>query len=420
MTDNRIVLLLTSLLACCVFSASASAELITYGSDLTAPANTVEPEGGSHPAYGGAWNGADTAFWNLGLATGGQAIAPADGQIVEFRVKGVGLRGPNQPANPRALVHFQTLRPQPDGSVKVILTSGETDWPLDSPQGDTQRITTVQPLNHCVKAGDYVAFNTWGGHEWRWANYGGIPLQIFSRVPGSSLAWYEADNGTNNGAQFAGRTRPDVELLLQAVLATGEDATDICPGGYKEHIYEGLQMERQSATLRVNEGVVRVRASCPGPAYGSCEGNLRLEANLGGTDVKLGDKNFELQPATTTNIVVPVSMDNIAMVQAEGSVNARAVADSHDNPRKADQNDVPVQTKTTDATVRITPDKAGSVAACETARTAETRARRVLAKAKKRQKRARSRRQKKAAAKKVAKARKNALRTTAVRRRACS
>jgi hypothetical protein len=36
-----------------------------------------------------------------------------------------------------------------------------------------------------------------------------------------------------NGAQFTGSTVNDVELLMQWDLATGDQATAICPGGTK-------------------------------------------------------------------------------------------------------------------------------------------------------------------------------------------
>jgi hypothetical protein len=339
-------------------------------------------------------------------------------------VKGKALRGPGQAAKPRVLVHFQTLRPQPDGSVKVLLSSGETDWPLD---GDSQQITVIRPLNHCIYAGDYVAFNTWGGHEWRFGQHGGVPLQIFSRRPGSQLAWYEKDQGTNNGAQFHSYApREGRELLMQAVLATGPDATDICEGGYQQHVFTGLDVEGgQNAVLRVNEEVAKVRATCPGPTYGACKGALRLEANLGGQDVVLGTKGFNMAPGTTTNIEVPIPVENITLVQqvaatAADGVPVRTVADAHDDPRAVNQLDVPVQNKVTTTDITITPDLLGSKAACDAARIVERKAIKSLKAWKKRQARAATSKAKKAAYRRVKKWRRAAVRATEARRAACS
>ena len=118
------------------FPASGMAAVETFGSDLSAPANSIEPEGGIHPFYNGVWNGADTAFWNTKLANGGQVTAPRDGQIVEVRVKGTAVAGPhpwNPSVPPRALVHFQVLHPQPDGEKKTPFASDDETplWDTD-------------------------------------------------------------------------------------------------------------------------------------------------------------------------------------------------------------------------------------------------------------------------------------------------
>ena len=352
-----------SLVAVLAMPAVSSAAIETFGSDLSAPANSIEPEGGIHPAYGGQWYGADTAFWNAKLANGNRTTVPASGQIVEIRVKGTAVAGPhpwNPNVPPRALVHFQVITPQPDGSHKVDLTSGGVDWPIG---GDPQQITTYRPINLCADAGDSVDFNTWGGHEWRWDRYGGIPLQVFSRVRGSGMSWYEKDQGTNNGQTLYGRTLDGRELLMQTVLATGPDATDICPGGYAQHIFRGLEIQPspQDAVLRTNDGVAKVRTFCHGENYGACSGRLSLRAEIGGEDVELGATNFKVENAWTVNVQVPLSADLVKGIQALGGLRARVVAESHDDPANDERvkwgSAIPVQRKTTEGQVTIRPDK---------------------------------------------------------------
>lgn len=345
----------------CAFPATAGAEVSTFGSDLTAPANSVEPDGAIHPFYQGQWFGADTAFWNTRLANGGQPTAPRDGQIVELRVKGIALEGPHPwtPTDPVALVHFQVLNPQPDGTVKVSLTSAGVNWPIG---GDPQQVTTFRPVNLCTQKGDYVDFNTWGGHEWRWDKYGGIPMQVFSRVRGSTMNWYEKDQGTNNGDTLRGRTLDGRELLLQAVIASGPDASDICPGGYAQHIFRGLEIQPspQSAVLRTRDRVAKVRTFCHYENYGGCVGSLKLSADIGGQEVQLGSADYKVPNGWTVNVQVPLAPEVVTGIQAAGSLRAKVVADSRDDPRNDDRvkwSSVPVQEKVTTGDVVIKPDK---------------------------------------------------------------
>ena len=349
--------------AALAFPAAGVAAVETFGSDLSAPANSIEPDGGIHPAHGGAWYGADTAFWNTKLANGNRVTAPADGQIVEIRVKGTALAGPhpwNPNVPPRALVHFQVIHPQPDGSMLVDLTSGGVDWPIG---GDPQQITTYRPVNLCAHAGDYVDLNTWGGHEWRWDRYGGIPMQVFSQVRGSSLNWYEADNGTNNGQFLRGRARDGRELLMQTVIATGPDATDICPGGYAQHIFRGLEIQPspQSAVVRTRERVAKVRTFCHGENYGSCKGRLTLRADVAGQQVEIGSTEFNVDNSHTVNVRVPLSEEVVYGLRAAGSLSVTATADSHDDPAHDERvkwgRAIPVQSKVTTGAVTLKPDK---------------------------------------------------------------
>jgi hypothetical protein len=361
-TSARLLILIAAVAVLCAFPAAAAGEVSTFGSDLSAPANSIEPEGGIHPFYHGSWYGADTAFWNTRLASGGQVTAPRDGQIVELRVKGIALSGPHPwtPSDPRVLVHFQVLHPQPDGSVKVDLTSGGVDWPIG---GDPQQVTTYRPVNLCTHRGDFVDFNTWGGHEWRWEKYGGVPLQVFSQVRGSTMHWYEKDQGTNNGDTLRGRTRDGRELLLQAVIASGPDATDICPGGYAQHIFRGLEIQPspQDAILRTRDRVVKVRSFCHGENYGSCSGRMKLVADVNGVETELGSADYKVENSYTVNVQVPLAPEVVQGIQALKSLRARVVAEGHDDPRHDERvkwgDAIPVQHKTTTGEITIKPDK---------------------------------------------------------------
>ena len=346
----------------CAFPAAADAEFSTFGSDLSAPANSIEPEGAIHPFYQGVWYGADTAFWNTKLANGGQVSAPRDGQIVELRVKGTAIAGPHPwtASDPRVLVHFQVLTPQPNGTAKVDLTSGGVDWPIG---GDSQQVTTYRPINLCADRGDFIDFNTWGGHEWRWDRYGGVPLQVFSQVRGSSFNWYEKDQGTNNGDTLWARARDGRELLLQTVIASGPDASDICPGGYAQHIFRGaeIQPSPQTAVLRTRDRVAKVRTFCHGENYGACHGVLKLMADIGGVETEIGRTDFKVENSYTVNVQVPLSPETVQGIQQLGSLKVTAVAEAHDDPRNDARvkwgDAIPVQHKTTTGEVTLKPDK---------------------------------------------------------------
>src|SRR5919202_2666688 len=167
---------------------SASAAMTTLGSDLTADANLVED------------HGADSAFWPADPLTGAALGVPRGGQVVAVRVKGTVVPDPSGRMKPTTMIHFQTLHPMGDGSVRVELSSAPFYVPIG---GDPNTITTYHPVNMCLNKGDVLDFNDCGGNEWHWGPYSGIPFQTFSRVPGSATAFYTKHDGTKNGARFA-------------------------------------------------------------------------------------------------------------------------------------------------------------------------------------------------------------------------
>ena len=321
--------------------AVGQARKVVYGSDLTAPADIVE----SH--------GADSAFWNVSLANGGTTAAPLGGQVVSVRVKGVVLRDPTGLRKPTTMIHFQTLRPLPDGEMAVWLSSGAFYTPLG---GDSQQVTEYHPINMCVHRGDYLDFNDIGGNEWWWGNYSGMPFQTFSRVPDSAVNFYTKNAGTNIGSHWRPiLTKQGEELLMQMTLATGPDATWICPGGYAQHLHRGVYF-RRSAQLSGNQA--RVRVTCPWPSYGKCHGTITGKTNVNGRQVAFGKAHFSALHGWSTNVYVPLPP---AAVKAAGRRGLRALftAVSHDDPRH-DSRDrwprlTPVQTRANSATVSVSP-----------------------------------------------------------------
>ena len=225
---------LASLFALTALAALPSAALgaqITLGSDLNGDATIVEAQG------------QDTALWPVSVR-GSAPVAPEDGQVVSVKVKGTVLseKGAAPPAN---LVHFQTLTP--DGSaMRVYLSSQGFYLPIDQPN----TVTTFEPENLCIKKGGLVAFNDIGGFQWGGSldapldprHYlRGAPFQILGSVPGSVTARYSADARTKNGDLLDpgvgtdpggpnGAVTQDRELLMQYVIATGDDRSQPCGG----------------------------------------------------------------------------------------------------------------------------------------------------------------------------------------------
>ena len=335
-----------ALVALLAFTAPADAGMSVYGSDLSAPADVIEH------------HGADSAFWNIALGGGQGTKAPSDGQITDVRVKGTVIPDPTGRQKPMTMFHFQVLHPQSDGSMKVILSSGAFYTPLG---GDTQQINSYQPLNLCVHKGDYVDFNDIGGNEWHWGNYDGMPFQVFSRVPGSTTNFYSADNGTNVGSQWQpAQSKRAEELLMQTTLKTGPDATDICPGGYMQHIFRGAQVKPgQNATVRTRARYVKIRTLCPGQNYGYCAGTMTLQATLGGRQVILGSASFKIMPTTTPSVQIPLSKANVKLLQKAKVVSVKAIADAHDAPDSDSRANpgVPVQSRKTSEMLTVRPDK---------------------------------------------------------------
>jgi hypothetical protein len=288
--------------------AAASADVIDFGSDLSAPANVAEA------------HGADTAFWGLAVK-GKPGSAPASGQITEIRLKGTALpsvaAGAPAPLNE---VHIQVVHPQPDGSVTVSLSTDPFYVPIG---GNPNQVSAFHPAGYlCVQKGDYITFNDEGGFAPPFYP-DGVPFQVFANVPGSTTAQFTRDNGTNIGANFSGAPKAGQELLMQMTLTTGYDASTVC-GGMKGQEFKGVQIAPQTTVVR--KRVARVRATCPGTSRQSCDGVIKL---LAGSTV-IGQASFSIPSTATTNIKVPVTKAADKKILKSRKLKVSVAADAHD------------------------------------------------------------------------------------------
>ena len=332
----------------------ARADYYTLGSDLKADANVEED------------HGADSAFWQVKYASGGLTEAPVGGQVTWVKVKGTVLPDPSGRKNPIPMMHFQTLHPMGDGTVYVELTSGAFYTPIG---GDPNTVRTYKPVNMCMNRGDILGFNDIGGNEWWWGPWDGMPFLTFARAIGSATNFYTKNRGTNIGSRWApAETKEGEELLMQMHFVTGPDATDICPGGYKQHIFQGTNLRGgQVATLRTSTRTAKIRYRCPSNTYGGCLGTLRADALIGRGRVPLGSATFHAGPSYSGSVEIPLTKKLFSRMRRAGKVPVYLTAVSHDDPRHdkrvyrfralpVDREDTPpIQRKTTHARISLAP-----------------------------------------------------------------
>jgi hypothetical protein len=224
---------------------ASSAAVIAFGSPLSVRAtlNTAEDlnyKGTNTPvppapdAPNGIFHtyhyGADTALWNAG------SRVPVAGQAVK-----VSLEGCAQPASggpsPLTQIHFQDLSPLRGGGAKVNLTSQAYDIPVCGQGGASgSTVTSYRPVNLCVRAGDYVAFNDEGGYVEN-VYRAGVPYRVLGSVKRSTTDSFLMNNGTGNGAIMSSSilaanegfasTRKE-ELMMRVTLGTGANADHVC------------------------------------------------------------------------------------------------------------------------------------------------------------------------------------------------
>jgi hypothetical protein len=329
----RSSLLLAGLLAL-LAPATSSAAITTFGSPLSVPATMNTSENLGYPgtytpvppnpeAPSGLFHtyhdGADTALWNVVQATGSPQ-APATGQAVKVSLEGCAREAPNGPP-PLTQIHFQDLSPLPGGGAKVNLTSQAFDIPVCGQAGaGGSTVTTYEPINLCVSAGDYVSFNDNGGYVEN-VYRSGVPYQVLGSVNGSTMDSFLRNNGTANGAILSSSdlsahdgfaTNNNEELMLRVTLGTGPDATHICPGGT-----HGLPPLLPPIGIRpqtdgVDHGrIVSVAVYCR--LTPECKGVATLTAM--GRHLKYGHSPFSVQGKKTTHVPIRVTPQLMGLIR---------------------------------------------------------------------------------------------------------
>ena len=304
--------------------ATSNAAISTFGSPLSVPATreTANDLGysGSNIALPGSifhvpHDGADTALWNTRLA-GGEPAAPASGQVLSVRLEGCAQQPSGAPA-PLTQIHFQDLVPQPDGGAKVNVTTQPFQIPVCGQGGASgSTVTTYAPTNFCVAQGDYVDFNDEGGFVPSLTGPppypSGVPYMVIGAVAGSRMDSFIRNNGVGNGATFAPgdmtyhdgfASNQNDEVMLQATLGTGSDATPLCPGGTQGESQGGGSASRSVPATPVSirpqtDGVnhsrivavaifCRLSTECKGVATLTPTGRQASQASYGRTTFSL-------------------------------------------------------------------------------------------------------------------------------------
>jgi hypothetical protein len=331
-------LLLAGLLAVLAPAASPAA-ITTFGSPLSVPAtlNTSDdlgylgtytavppspdaPNGRFHTAH----NGADTALWNVGLASG-DPRSPATGQAVKVSLEGCAKPSSGGP-QPLTQIHFQDLSPLPGGGARVKITSQAFDIPVCGQNGaGGSTISTYEPINLCVAQGDYVAFNDEGGYV---SNIyrSGVGYQVIGSMQGSTMNSFIRGGGTGNGATMSSgditavdgfSSNRNDELMLQVTLGTGPDATHICAGGSGGLGPALPPLKIRPQTDGVNEArMIAVSAYCR-PASG-CRGVASLA--LAGKTASFGRAAFSLPGNKTSRMSIRVTPKLMALIRRNHGV----------------------------------------------------------------------------------------------------
>jgi hypothetical protein len=334
-----------AVLATTLIPASSHAAISTFGSPLSVPAtlNTAEnlnykgtdtavpptaenPSGNVHTYH----YGADAAQWNVVLASGTPA-APTAGQAVKVALEGCAVPSADG-TPPLTQIHFQSLSPLPGGGAKVNLSSGAYDIPVCGVGGTSgSTVTTYEPINLCVSQGDYVAFNDEGGfveHSYQ----SGVPYKVLGAVPGSSFDSFIRGGGTNNGDSFPSSdtstmdgfaNNPNEELMLQATLGTGPDATPACGGtkGVPVPISASVPLRVSRQTDGVNRHrIVSIAVYCR--ISPECKGVATLTLGKG----HYGSKEFALPPNKTSHLPIRISAALLKLIRKHHGVSTTFTA----------------------------------------------------------------------------------------------
>jgi hypothetical protein len=334
---------LLAVLALLLVPAAGNAAITTVGSSLSVPAtlntsdnlgyagvNTAVPPSAEAPT--GVIHtphfGADTAIWNTVVA-GGHASMPQAGQADVIRVEGCAQQTPGGPS-PLTQIHFQSLAPQPGGSLKVELTSQPFELPICGQNGASGlTVSSYEPINLCVNRGDYVGFNDEGGFVEKYYR-SGVPYEVLGSVGHSGVASFLKGGGTDNGALFSPletsamegfSSVQNEELMMQVELGTGSDARYVCPGGTKDAppVLPVIHVGRQTDGIN-RARIVEVAVYCR-PTSG-CKGTATLTlSDLGKSAAhEVGKTQFSLQGDNTSHVPIRVSPEVLRLIRQHNGV----------------------------------------------------------------------------------------------------
>jgi hypothetical protein len=296
-----------------------TAENLDYrGTDTHVPPSPEAPSGVVHTYH----YGADAALWNAAVANG-TARAPATGQALKISLEGCAVPAQNGPP-PLTQIHFQDITPQPSGGAKVNLTSQAFDIPVCGVGGASgSTISNYEPINLCVSAGDYVAFNEEGGfveHSYQ----SGVRYRVLGEVAGSTTNSFIRGGGTNNGAMMSASdsssmdgfmSNPGKELMMRVTLGTGKDATHICPGGDKGAPPALAPITLHPQTDGVNHSRIAAVAIYCRPANG-CAGVATLTpSGAAATKSSWGRTRFNVTGGKTAHVPIRVGSGVVKLLR---------------------------------------------------------------------------------------------------------
>jgi hypothetical protein len=310
-----------------------TAENLSYpGVDTQVPPSAEAPNGVFHTHH----YGADMALWNFSSAAGATRV-PATGQATQIELEGCAQRAASGPS-PLTEIHFQDLSPTPDGGANVNLTSQAFEIPVCGENGaGASTVTSYLPINLCVSAGDYVAFNNSGGYV-PYVYRNGVPYQVLGAVQDSTSDSFIKGLGTENGAVLSPAVTSAMdgfavnrneELMMRVTLATDGDATHICPGG-KGGLPPALAPIRVSPqTDGVNHSrIVAVAMFC---RVSPCRGTATLSSSgaatsgYGGAEV-YGRAGFNLHPNRTMHLPIRVTSRLVQKIRAKHGMSVTIAA----------------------------------------------------------------------------------------------
>ena len=305
-------------------AAPAEAGTVTIGSDLSAAASIAE----SHPR--------DWAAWPTAIASGGGITSPVTGEVKIAQFKGTVLKNDNytRDSRPHFVFHVVVLRPQPDGTNKLVVSTEDLPFPYG---GDDQQISTFDlqqyPARICVQPGDRVALATSGGFGNTTPQYGGwpdnfyengYPVKMFASVSGSGVGLFEQPPGDDTfqvGDNVTGSAQAGRELLMRVTIGTGDDARFFCRSA-EEQQGPTVAFPAQAPRLKVVKNKVTPQLSCVSLA--ACGGTLYLKLN---NTILVGRGPFSLAGKSTAPVPVTLNANGLRKLkERKGRMKVTAIA----------------------------------------------------------------------------------------------